>query len=469
MTFVPGRPKLSKKGGAEVELRQIQSARLSQRQMYSVELLRLSIPELDARVRELAQENPVIELEETGPEPQTAISDELLNRLRWLEDNDSQNWFYQQFSDAELDPLAQVGTGGGLEETLVSFLSRQLDCLRVGDGPRRLVQYLIRCLDDDGYLRIPLEELSAQGGIPLEELEEALALLKTLEPAGVGAADLSQCLTLQLERIGETGPALEIVRDHIDLLARRRDRAIAEKLGITPEQVEEARQKIRELEPRPGAPFQCAGQIHYPQPDLVAEEEHGRWVVRSVREGRPLFRISTYYRDLLARSQDGEVRAYLTEKLRQAENILWAVEQRENTLLRCAQVIAERQAVFFRTGPEGLLPLRMAEVARALNVHPSTVSRAVREKYLQCAHGLYPLKYFFSGVSGGEGTSAAAARGLLRRLIAEEDRAAPLSDGQLCRRMAEEGCTLSRRTVAKYRGELGIPAAAERRERPRGR
>ena len=274
-----------------MELRQTQSQTLNQRQLYGVELLRLGALELDAYVRELAQENPVIELEEVASAPQAQAPEELLGRLRWLEDNDSQNWFYQRLSDDDLDPLARVGTGGGLEETLVSFLSRQLDRLRLEEGKRRLVEYLIRCLDDDGYLRVPLEELSQQGGIPLERLKEALALVQALEPAGVGAADLSQCLELQLERVGESGPALAIVRDHIDLLARRHYRAIASRLGVTLEQVEQARRTIRELEPRPGAVFQRTEQIHYIQPDLVVEEREGRLSVRSARGERPPFQI----------------------------------------------------------------------------------------------------------------------------------------------------------------------------------
>ena len=450
-----------------MELQQTQSQQLSQRQLYSVELLRLSTLELDAYVRELAQENPVIEVEEAPPPPRREEGDDMLGRLRWLEDNDRQNWFYQQINDEELDPLARVGTGGGLEETLVSFLSRQLSRKKPEEELGRLVEYLIRCLDDDGYLRVPLEELSRQGGIPLERLEEALALLKTLEPAGVGAADLSQCLALQLERIGEEGPALAIVRDHLDLLARRHYRAIAGRLDITVDQVEEALRTIRELDPRPGAVFQRMEQIYYPQPDLVVEEREGRLTVRSARGERRPFQVSRYYRDLLERSEDPEVRTYLTEKVRQAENVLWAARQREDTLMRCAQVIVERQAAFFREGPEGLAPLRMETVAQELELHESTVSRAVREKYLQCSRGLFPLHYFFSRAVGTqEGSpSAAAARELLLRLIEGEDKASPLSDQQLCQRMAREGCALSRRTVAKYRELMGIPSAAARKVR----
>lgn len=449
-----------------MELQQTQTQRLSQRQLYSVEMLRLSALELEACIRELAQENPLVELEETGGGVQEGERGDLLGRLRWLEDNDRQNWFYQQFTDEELDPLARVGTSGGLEETLVSFLSRQLDRLRLEEDLRRLVRYLIYCLDDDGYLRTPLKELSRQGAIPKPRLEEALAVLKALEPAGVGAAELSQCLALQLERIGETGPALMIVQSHLEELAKRHDKSLAAKLGITVAQVEEARQTIRELDPRPGTVFQRAETIQYPQPDLVVEERNGQFTVRSLRGERPPFRVNRYYRTLLDQSEDREVREYLSEKLRQAENVLWAAEQRGNTLLRCAQVIVERQDGFFRAGAEALLPLSQAEVAEALELHESTVSRAAREKYLQCAWGLYPLSYFFSRSAGAgkkSGPSGTAARKLLLRLIDEENKSEPFSDQRLALNMAREGCPISRRTVAKYREELGIPGSLGRK------
>ena len=235
-------------------------------------------------------------------------------------------------------------------------------------------------------------------------------------------------------------------------------------MNITPAQVEEARRTIRELDPRPGAVFQRTEQIFYIQPDLTVEEQEGRLTVKSTRGERPPFRLSRYYQKLLKQSEDREVRDYLSEKLRQAENVLWAADQRGSTLLRCAQVIVERQSDFFRFGPEALRPLRMGEVAQELGLHESTVSRAVREKYLQCPQGLYPLSWFFTRSAGtGEGVSGTAARKLLLRLIDGEDKAKPLSDQQLSEHMAREGCPISRRTVAKYREELGIPSASGRK------
>ena len=436
----------------------------SQRQLYGEELLRLSTLELESYIRELAQENPLVELEEISFASQTEGEDDRMGRLRWLEDNDRQNWFYQQFTDEELDPLARIGTGGGLEETLVSFLSRQLDRLKLEEERARLVRYLIYCLDDDGYLRTPLEELASHGAVPLPRLEEARTVLQSLEPAGVGASELSQCLSLQLERIGETGPALIIVREHLEDLADHHDRDIAAQLNITPAQVAEARRTIRELDPRPGSVFHRTEQVFYTQPDLVVEEREGRLTVKSARMDRPPFRMSRYYRKLLEQTEDREVREYLAEKLSQAEDVLWAVEQRRSILLRCAQVVVERQSGFFRFGPEALRPLGMEEAAKELGLNEPAVSRAVREKFLQCPQGLYPLSWFFSRSAGAEeGLSGTAARKLLLRLIDGEDKTKPLSDRQLSEGMAREGCPISRQMVTQYREGLGIPSALGRK------
>lgn len=453
-----------------MELIQSQVQRLSQQQLQSAELLQMSTLELEAYLRDLAQENPLVDLEEPlQPEPERPDEDDLLRRLRWLEDNDRQNHYYQRIEDEDLDPLARVGHAGGLEETLQRFISRQLDRMDISDEKRRMTLYLAACLDESGYFRLSVEELATQAGLPPAQLAQALDLLRTLEPAGVGACSLSQCLELQLLRIGETGPALDIVRAHLEALARRHYRSIAGKLGISQDEVLAAEAIIRELEPRPGAVFQSPDQIQYIQPDVFVLEEEGVFRAHLRSNERPPFRINSYYRDLLAQSQDKEVREYLSTRLRQAENIRWAIGQRENTLKRCAQSIVDRQQEFFRSGPQALLPLRMLDLAVELDVHESTISRAVREKYLQCSRGIFPLSYFFSrsatAAPSQEAVGGTAARVLLQQLIEQEDKAHPLSDQKLCEEMARRGCAISRRTVAKYREELNIPGASGRKLR----
>ena len=430
-----------------------QQQTLSQQQIQSVELLQMSTLELEGYLRELAQENPVVELDEARPEGEAPREDELLGRLRWLEDNDRQNLYYQRVDEEELDPLARVGTAGGLEETLFRFLSRQLYQLDLDEDTAQGVRYLAACLDGDGYLRTPLDELAENLGCSPAQAERYRAILRSLEPAGVGAETLSQCLELQLERIHETGPALEIVRRHLEALARRQYKAIADKLGVSADEVRRAERLIPE-------------QIQYILPDVFVEEGEEGLTVRPRGGDRPPFRISGYYRALLRGSEDQEVRDYLTDKLRQADQVLRALEQRESTLLRCARVIVRRQEAFFREGAQALVPLRLSDVAQELELHESTVSRAVREKYLQCGRGTYPLHYFFSRSAASQGgpVGGKAARALLRRLIDREDKVRPLSDQKLCQAMAELGCPVSRRTVAKYREELGIPGAAGRRQ-----
>lgn len=447
-----------------MELIQKQTQQLRQQQLQSVRLLQMSALELRDYLQTLSEENPVVDLAESireEPDPAEMVSPQ----LQWLEENDRQNHFYQTVQEEVWDPVARVGVSGGLEETLIRFLDRQLDRLQLEDGERQLVQYLAACLDRDGYFRLSLKDLSEELGLPLSALEQGLEILRSLEPAGVGAAELPQCLELQLHRSGIAGPVLEIVRHHLEDLAKCRYRKIAGELSISVEEVLSAKSVIQSLEPRPGAIFDAPDRVPYLIPDVFVERRDGDFQVR-VRGGeRPPFRINAYYQNLLTQETQPEVRTYLREKIRHAQDVLWAVQQRGSTLQRCAEAILQRQRAFFESGPSALRPLRMADVAAELGVHESTVSRAVREKLLQCQWGVYPMGYFFSrcaASAGGEETGTSA-RELLRQLIASEDREHPLSDQKLSEELARRGCPLSRRTVAKYREELGIAGAAGRR------
>lgn len=451
-----------------MELLQTQAQKLNFQQIQGLRLLQMSAPELEQYLRELAQENPMVDLE---PDSSAHEEDDgLLSYLRWLEDNDHQNLYYSQMSEEELDPLSRVGTAGGLEETLFRFLSRQLYAMDLEEELADAVRYLASSLDERGYLTTPMPELARSSRIPLPRLERALEVLRGLEPAGVGAENLSQCLELQLLRIREKGPALTIVRSYLPLLAKRHYSSIASKLNISVDQVKQAEAIIRELEPRPGAVFEHPEQIPYILPDIFVEENGGRYTARARRSGVPPFRINGYYRKLLLQSQDRQVTEYLKEKLQQAEGVLRAVDQRESTLLRCAQAIADAQTEFFRRGPQALLPMRLADVAETLGLHESTVSRTVRAKYIQCSQGIYPMSYFFSrnAAAGTPGVGGTAARLLLKQLIDREDKQKPLSDQRLSELLAEAGCPVSRRTVAKYRGEMNIPDRAGRTFKPSG-
>lgn len=448
-----------------MELLQVQCQQLSYQQIQGLKLLQMSSWELEQYLRELSQENPLVDLE---PEtPSVEEKDELLHYLQWLEDNDYQNIYYQQVNEDELDPLSQVGTAGGLEETLFRFLSQQLYSRDLEDKMSETVRYLASCLDERGYLTTPLRELSQRDHIPLTRLEQALDILQGLEPAGVGAENLSQCLELQLLRIREEGPALAIVKHHLEMLARHQYSAIAVQIGISTEQVKEAAAIIRELDTRPGAIFEQAEQIPYILPDIFVEEQGGHYTAQIRKPGRQYVQINEYYKNLLLRSKDPQVTEYLKDKLQQAESVQQAVFQRESTLLRCAQAIVDTQAGFFRCGPQALCSLTMADLSKKLDLHESTVSRAVRGKYIQCVQGTYPLRYFFSrGVTaerGGAQIGGTAVRLRLKQLIDQEDHQNPLSDQKLAALLTQANCPISRRTVAKYREEMNIPNMSGRK------
>ncbi len=452
-----------------LEQKQQIKQQLSVHQRYGIELLQMSAQELEACLQELAQENPLVQLDEGLPKTEPVQKDDLVARLRWLEENDFQNYYYRSSVHDEVDePLARMGCGGGLDETLFSFLTRQIDRRRLPWHVAETVKYLIYCLDEDGYLRVSVEELARTGIYSQEQLEQAYELLLSMEPAGVGAANLSQCLLLQLQRIGYSGPAIEIVEYHLEELALQHHRAIASRLGISKSQVQNAQQVIRSLEPRPGALFARPSLTQYIHPDVFVVEEDGVFVVQEKQVDHPVFRMNPDYLKLLSESDDAAVREYLNRKLYQARQFLWAAEYRETTLLRCARAVVSRQQEFFRSGPQAMKVLHMAEIARELGVHESTISRAVREKYLQSPRGIYPLRSFFSREAvkeDGMGVAGKAAREQLRLLVNGEDPKNPKSDQQLCDEMKALGCPISRRTVAKYRNELNIPGSFARKRK----
>lgn len=453
----------------EVNLKQ--TASLTPQMIQSIQVLQMNTMELERFVEELAQENPVVELAvNDADKPGQPVDDKFQERLAWLEQNDRQNAVYYHMQESAYDPLELVGTEGGLEETLQSFLLRQLEPLPVRPDIKDAARYLVYCLEDSGYLSIDLHALAQESGFSLERLQAARDLLCTLEPAGVGATNLSECLALQLARIGQTGPVLEIVRHHLEQFAKKHHRAIMQALGISQEDITQAQNLIRELEPRPGSVFGRGPAVQYVVADIVVTQDEQGLRVQANRPANRMFRVSHYYRKLLQESGDQDVRAYLSQKMAQAEQIQRAIDQRETTLMRCAKVMVEHQAAFFQWGTQAMRPLSLGEVAQVVQLHESTVSRAIRDKYLQCKWGVLPMAYLLSrklvAQDGQAGTADIAVKERLRKLIEQEPKQQPLSDQALAQMLETMGLTVSRRTVAKYRQALGFASAAGRKKIP---
>lgn len=448
-----------------------QTQTLSPQMMQSMEILQMGSQELLEYIETQAQENPVLEVEEKYDSKDENL--ELQRKLEWLESTDSQNRTYhrQDSEDDGTDPISNYGHANAVEENLYLYVLSQLEVMNLEPELLEAGRYLVESLNQNGWLDEPLEELAEEFGIPLEKMEQALSIVQSLEPAGVGARDLSECLVLQLKRRRKGDPlALQIATDYLDPLSKNRYGFIAKALGTTQSEVYAACELIRTLNPRPGGGFAARENLIYITPDIIVVSFPDHFELLTNDYFFPSLNISTYYSRMLKDNQDDEVKDYLANKVRQAKWVVRSIEQRRSTLMQCAEVLLELQEPFFRLGPGNLKPMSLADIAEKVGVHESTVSRAVKDKYLQCSKGIYPLSYFFSrglgGTSGSDGDSASpdAAKALIKKYIAGENKKKPLSDQKLCELLGQEGCELSRRTVAKYRDELGIPSTTGRKQ-----
>ncbi len=451
----------------ELSMVQKQGQTLSPQMIQSMEVLQMSSQELLEYLENAFQENPVLELQEGGDAPEEV--DDLSRRLEWLEANDPQNRdYHRQDAEDSVDPLRGLSAAEQGEGTLYLHLLSQMSQMELDGETAACARFLAASLNGSGWLEEELSTLAAELGVPRAAAERALSVVQSLDPAGVGARNLSECLRLQLIRRDPVDQlAVQVAEEYLEDMAKSRYGLIARALGTGQEQARRACEVIRTLDPRPGMAFAPPERTMYITPDVIVTGSPGRFELLVNDRSFPSLHLSSYYIRLLRESDDKQVRDYLTDKMRRARWTIRAVEQRQGTLIDCAQCILELQEEFFCHGPGHLRPLTLADVAARVGVHESTVSRAVNGKYLQCVMGTYPLSYFFSRRLGpgtdGRSNSPDGAKALLKRLIAEEDRHRPLSDQKLCQRMTQEGCVLSRRTVAKYRDELGIPGACGRK------
>ncbi len=329
---------------------------------------------------------------------------------------------------------------------------------------------IIGNLDEDGYLRIPLEELAAESGMPFAQATHVLKIIQAFDPVGVAARDLRECLLAQIEQLGLGGTLAEaIIQKHLSDLERKRYPAIAKALGVSVDAVLHATKVIEGLEPKPGRPFFTA-ENHPIIPDVYVVKSDGHWTVMLNDDGMPRFRISSSYRRFLTGKRDptDATRAFLDEKLRSAQWLIRSIEQRNKTIVRVVESIVKVQEPFFEHGIQYLRPMVLRDVAEDVSMHESTISRVTSNKYLHCSQGIFELKFFFNtsiprSQEGLTDLSSVAVREMIRKMVDEEDNLRPLKDQEIVARLKAQNVILARRTVAKYRMELNIPPASRRK------
>lgn len=451
----------------DIILSQKQEQILSPQMIQTLRVLQMGSQELLDYIEDAAQENPVLELTEAA---RTDEDRQLQKEAAWL-DREEQQTRYRQPQERDTADEFPRDCGAAEEpcETLAEVLLEQLEPLHLSAPLYQAAVVLIESLNNAGQLDETLPEIAADSGVKESLLQQALLILQQLEPAGIAGRDLGESLCLQLRRVHHPLQpiALAIARNHLEDVAKFHYGLIAKKLRCSVSHVKEACDLIRTLNPRPAAAYAPAQKTVYLIPDFTVLSGPNGPELQLNDSFFPTLHISSYYTHMLQKDPENkEVQTYLTAKIRQAKQVMQAVEQRRSTLLRCAQYLLLAQPEFFAKGPGHLAPLTLQDAAQALHLHESTVSRAMQNKHLQCAYGIFPMSYFFSRAVGGvkaQDASADSAKALLKSLIDGENREKPFSDQQLCNIMAERGCAISRRTVAKYREELGIPNTTGRR------
>jgi RNA polymerase sigma-54 factor len=470
-----------------LQLKLSQHLTLTPQLQQSIRLLQLSTVELNQELERYLAENPLLEradlaTDETAsaapPNGATAVAESAAPAEESREEPPS----FQE-DHASIGDEAAIASGprrddderedftqfAAAEPTLQEHLLQQLALTGLTERDKRIAALIVAHLDEDGYLKQELEELReaaapAMPDLEVEELAIALKHVQNLEPTGVAARDVAECLELQLrampEATGHRDGALELVTKHLDVLAARDFNKLRKLLGVGEDELRDIRSLILTLDPKPGRAF-GVGDVRYVVPDVLVRKTGGRWTATLNRDAMPRLRINKMYADILQASRDNGGK-HLAGQLQEARWLIKNVQQRFDTILRVTQAIVDRQRNFFEHGEVAMRPLVLREIAEAVGLHESTISRVTTQKYMLTPRGIFELKYFFGShvsTDTGGACSATAIRALIKQLVAAEDGKKPLSDHRISDILAQQGIQVARRTVAKYREAMHIQPA----------
>ena len=444
--------------GVHLELKQLQKMVMTTELKQALDLLTMPLLELQQFVREQLETNPVLDEDETA----FSREEELLAAARkdYLEGGKSG---FTVNRDEPFTYEARTETFNNLYE----YLLFQLNILPLSDRQLKIGKFILSYVDDNGYLLSLPEDISADMGLPITEVAEVMAMIRRFDPAGVCCICLEDCLLLQLDRESPDYEYLQkIIGEYLDMVASNRVPQIAKKMKLPVATVNRLVETIRSLDPRPGLSHSGSERVEYITPDVTVRRIDGEWTVILNEWGVPKLYVSDYYQNLLrgGAALDTATETYLKEKFHAALWVLKSIEQRRKTITDTVLAIIDHQRGFFEEAAEYPAPLKLKDISDAIGVHESTVSRAINNKFIQTPRGLFSFKYFFpKGVSAGSDKNVLDIKKLLRELIEGEDPLHPLRDGELTEMLKERDIEISRRTVAKYREQMGFATSGKRK------
>ncbi|MSJ83711.1 RNA polymerase factor sigma-54 [Escherichia coli] len=471
-----------------LQLRLSQQLAMTPQLQQAIRLLQLSTLELQQELQQALESNPLLEQIDTHEEIDTRETQdsETLDTADALEQKEMPE---ELPLDASWDTIYTAGTPSGTSgdyiddelpvyqgettQTLQDYLMWQVELTPFSDTDRAIATSFVDAVDDTGYLTVPLEDILESMGdeeIDIDEVEAVLKRIQRFDPVGVAAKDLRDCLLIQLSQFDKTTPWLEearlIISDHLDLLANHDFRTLMRVTRLKEDVLKEAVNLIQSLDPRPGQSIQT-GEPEYVIPDVLVRKHNGHWTVELNSDSIPRLQINQHYASMCNNARNDGDSQFIRSNLQDAKWLIKSLESRNDTLLRVSRCIVEQQQAFFEQGEEYMKPMVLADIAQAVEMHESTISRVTTQKYLHSPRGIFELKYFFSShvnTEGGGEASSTAIRALVKKLIAAENPAKPLSDSKLTSLLSEQGIMVARRTVAKYRESLSIPPSNQRKQ-----
>ena len=423
----------------------------------SLKILKYNSRELENFVNEQLQFNPVIEQDKPSWEIQ------LQNSYTENYRSESGDQKYSDNHDYSFENYAS------LDETLDEHLTMQLEISTKSKVLLSIGEYLIESLDENGYLTVTLKSVAETFGVELEVVKKTLGLIQTFDPYGVGARNLAECLFLQLRQAGLLNSKYtELLKNHMDDFSANKLKKISKEMKLPLDEIQQMADVLRHLDPKPGKQYDNDREKQYIVPEIMVEETEGKYIAVFQDDSTPKLIVSSYYETVLAEHrEDPEVLKYVKSRIEAANRLISSIEKRKQTIKKVAEAIVEYQQAFFGKGEKYIKPLTLKMIAEKIDMHESTVSRTVTGKYLQCKAGVFELKYFFSaGIktgSGDEAISSNSIKAYIKEMIRREDSKHPVSDQKLADMLNEEGISISRRTVTKYREGLGIPASHMRK------